>query len=83
MIPEESEEQRELHLNEWFETWYPVLCDELGHGFVPDAVISGLVNAAKMIADNQSDHLPIGYFEECVIDVLQGGDGLKNDLRRP
>ena len=69
-------EDREEHLNTWFEMWYPVLRKEPHLGPVPEAVVCGLVNMAKMIAKEQAQYLPDNYFDTCVREVLKGRDGL-------
>lgn len=70
------EEDIEHHLNMVLAELYPVIKGMFEEGVILPSMIAGLVQLAQQVARENAGIVGEDFFEACVTDILNGGDGL-------
>lgn len=70
-------EERERHFNMVLMSVPRIIDELLNDGLMVPSTIAGLVQVAKQVADDNAHVVGDDYFEACLKDVIDGGDGLQ------
>ena len=69
-------EEKERHLNMVLQEVYPNIQQMLDEGVILPSMICGLVHVAKKVAEDNREIVRDDFFEACLRDILDGGEGL-------